>query len=60
MFLSFKAGKKFWISFIAVELLITCIAGFVYSRREKVELNYAQEDLFYDSGESGFYVDMST
>lgn len=54
-----KNTKILWISIIIAELLILCVSGLVYGRREHLELNYTQDDLFYNNGESGFYLDKS-
>ncbi|MBD5522530.1 MAG: hypothetical protein HDR03_15125 [Lachnospiraceae bacterium] len=55
-----KNSKILWCCLIALQLLILCVAGVIYSRREDVQLNYAQEDLVYNNGESGFYLDKSS
>ena len=54
-----KNTKILWCCIIIAELLVLCVSGLVYSGRENVELNYAQDDLFYNNGDSGFYLDKS-
>lgn len=51
--------KKAWCCIIAVELLILVMAGFIYDNRERVELNFTQDDLIDDLGQKGFYIDQS-
>lgn len=55
-----KNTKILWCCLIIAELLILCIAGLVYSRREVIELNYDQDELLYNNGDSGFYLDNSS
>lgn len=55
-----RKNKKIWLVIAAVEILLVCLAGFFYSRREPVSLSFTQEDLVYDSGEPGFYIDTTT
>ena len=52
-----RKNKKIWLVIAAMEILLVCLAGFLYSRREPVELSFTQDDLVYDSGEPGFYID---
>lgn len=54
-----KSSKLLWFFLIIAELLILCVSGFVYSRREGIELNFTQEDLIYNNGDAGFYLDKS-
>ncbi|MBD5524719.1 MAG: hypothetical protein HDR04_09910 [Lachnospiraceae bacterium] len=51
--------KWVWCGILAVELLILAALGFIYSRREKVELNFAQEDFVDNTGAEAFYIDKS-
>lgn len=52
--------KKAWYCIIAAELLLLTAAGYIYSRREKVEMNYTQDDLVDEAGRGeAFYVDKS-
>lgn len=51
--------KKIWCCIIVIELLLLAGGAFVYSRRETVTLNYVQDDMCYDNGESGAYLDPS-
>lgn len=55
-----RRNKKIWLMIAAFEILLVCLAGFLYSRREPVSLSFTQEDLLYDSGEPGFYIDTTT
>lgn len=54
-----KFSKKVWCAIIVLELLLLAICAFVYRKRETVTLQYAEDNLVYDSGESGFYLDTS-
>ena len=54
-----KSGKLLWCLVIIVELAVIFIAYFSYSRGEVVEFNYTQDDLLYDTGGSGYYLDKS-
>lgn len=54
-----RKNKKIWLVIAAVEILLVCLAGFFYSRREPVYLSFPQETLFYGSGENGAYLDKS-
>ena len=51
--------KKVWFGIVVIELLLLAGATFVYSKRETVTLDYTQDDMRYDNGESGFYLDSS-
>ena len=51
--------KKIWFYIIIIELLLLAGGVFVYSKRETVTLNYTQDDMHYDNGESGFYLEPS-
>ncbi|HJA92878.1 MAG TPA: hypothetical protein H9717_07140 [Candidatus Eisenbergiella merdipullorum] len=55
-----RENKKIWLAIAAVEILVICLAGFFYSRRKPVEIAFTQNDLVYDSGEPGFYLDTTT
>lgn len=50
---------KVWFCIIIIELLLLTGAGIAYGKREAVCLNYAQDDMLYDTGESGTYLDIS-
>ena len=52
-------SKQVWCCVIVLEILFMCVCGYIYRNRETVELNYTQDDLHYESGESGFYLDKS-
>ena len=52
----FYISKKAWIYLIVVEILILIAAGFFYSRRESVMLNFSQEELVNDAGDNVFYL----
>lgn len=54
-----KSSKALWLFLIAAQLLILCVSGFLYSRREGVELEFTQDDLIYNNGDEGFYLDKS-
>lgn len=54
-----RLDKKIWIFFLAAELFILVAAAVIYNRKEPVHLNFAQNELIYDSGESGAYIDTS-
>ncbi len=36
--------KKVWCCVIVAELLFLTAAGFLYDRREKIDINYTQDD----------------
>ncbi|MCM1086997.1 MAG: hypothetical protein NC419_02495 [Muribaculaceae bacterium] len=54
-----KFNRYTWLGVLIVEILLLCVICFAQRKQEKVELNFSQEDLLYDSGESGFYLDKS-
>lgn len=54
-----KLDKKAWIFLVILEIILTALFCFLHSRKEPVELNFTQDDLLYDSGENGFYLDLS-
>lgn len=54
-----KFRKELWICIIIVELLFLGIVGFLYGKRENIVLEYTEDDMVYDSGENGFYLDAS-
>ncbi len=45
--------KKVWCCVVVAELLFLAAAGFFYDRREKIDINYTQDDLVDDSGQGG-------
>ncbi|MDE6845717.1 MAG: hypothetical protein K2J99_08125, partial [Lachnospiraceae bacterium] len=53
------SDKKFWVCILIFEICVCGVFCFRYSKKEPVELNYTQDDLLYDSGEQGFYLDKS-
>lgn len=55
-----KLSKKVWLYILIAELILTGMLALFYSRKENTELNFTQDDLTYESGESGFYLDIST
>ena len=55
-----RKNKRIWLVIAAVEILLVCLAGFLYSRRAPVEISFIQDDLVYDSGEPGFYLDTTS
>lgn len=56
---SIKLGKRLWYSMIAVEIMLSCAFCFIQSKQEPITLEFAEEDLTYDTGESGSYLDTS-
>lgn len=44
---------------IAIEILLLCVCFLIYRNKESVELSFTQDDLLYESGEGGFYLDRS-
>lgn len=56
-----KLSRQTWWCVIAIEVIFLCIGCFVYKNRNRefVDLNFTQDDLLYESGESGFYIDNS-
>lgn len=55
-----KSDKKVWAFLLVLEIILTSLFCFLHSRKEPVELDFMQEELLYDSGENGFYLDMSS
>lgn len=55
-----KFSKPVWCCIIAIEIILLCVCYFAYRNRESVELNFTQDDLIYETGESGFYIDRSS
>lgn len=49
--------KIFCLGVLIFEIVACGVLCFQYSKREHIELNFTQDDLIYDSGESGFYLD---
>lgn len=54
-----RFNKKNWFCIIILELILLGMIFFVLRQRPSVELTYTQDDLIYDSGEAGFYLDTS-
>ncbi len=52
--------KKLWCCIAVAELLLLVVAGLLYHNRERVELNFTQDDLVDDTGAAGFYIDKSS
>ena len=52
-------SKRIWVYIIVLEFMFLGGTIFVLNRQPTVALNYTQEDLVYDSGEAGFYLDNS-
>lgn len=52
-------SKKFWLCIIIFELVFLGTVFYILHQRSPVELIYTQDDLAYDSGEAGFYLDTS-
>ena len=52
-------GRRLWCCILAVEILLGG-ALFGFGRQEDIEINFSQEDLLYETGEKGFYQDVST
>ena len=44
--------KKVWFCIVVMELMLLGVGVFAYSKRETVTLNYTQDDMCYDNGES--------
>ena len=55
-----RKNKRIWLVIAAVEILLIGMMGFLYIRREPVAISFTQDDLVYDSGEQGFYLDASS
>lgn len=51
--------KKVWFCIVIIELLLLAGGAFVYGRRETISINYTQDDMRYNNGESGAYLDPS-
>lgn len=54
-----KLSKPAWWCVIAIEVLLICACCLIYRKKEPIELSFTQDDLIYESGESGFYLDSS-
>lgn len=54
-----KLNKPIWCCVIAIEILLMCVCFLKCRNNESVELSFTQDDLVYESGESGFYLDES-
>lgn len=52
--------KPIWCIVIAIEIILMCVCFLIYRNKEAVELSFTQDDLIYESGESGFYLDRSS
>ena len=55
---SLKLTKKIWAGIIIMEILLTGALFFLHSQKEPIELNFTQDDLFYNSGENGYKVSL--
>lgn len=54
-----KLSKTVWCGIIATEILLMYVCFLIYHNKASVELSFTQDDLIYESGESGFYLDES-
>lgn len=54
-----RSNKWIGLCILILELMIIGGAVLVLSKQPSIELNFTQDDLVYDSGEPGFYVDTS-
>ena len=54
-----KLGRQAWCSIIIIEIILLCVCCFAYGNREFGEFSFTQDDLHYESGASGFYLDRS-
>ena len=60
MLSGFKDKRILACCIIVAEALVLLISGMVYGRRGDIELSYSQDDLQYNNGEPGFYLDKSS
>ncbi|MCM1266955.1 MAG: hypothetical protein NC302_03545 [Bacteroidales bacterium] len=51
--------KKIWCGILAAELLLLLLYGLKLERRQTAEIDLTQDELLYDTDESGFYLDTS-
>ncbi len=54
-----QSGRRGWLFLIAAEVLMLCFSAVCLMHREPVNLRFSQEELVYENGEAGFYVDHS-
>ena len=54
-----KSGWRGWLIIIVAEILVLVVSAFHFMHREPINLSFSQEDLLYENGEVGFYVDES-
>lgn len=54
-----RFSKKLWCGIIIVELLLLCLLCMKLKNRQAAEEYLTQDELFYDTDESGFYLDSS-
>lgn len=55
-----KFQKKYWFIIFLVEILILLVGSWGYGRKEHISLSFTQDDLSYDNGESGAYLDTTS
>lgn len=55
-----KLQKKIWIFLATAEIILLAGGGFLYHNRERVELQFTQDDLVDNTGAAGFYIDKSS
>lgn len=54
-----KMGGQAWGGVIIIEIILFCVCCFAYGNREFGEISFTQDDLHYESGAGGFYLDRS-
>lgn len=54
-----KLSRRIWCCVIAIEILCIFVCLFMYGNRESIEFSFTQDDLYYESGQNGFYLDKS-
>ena len=59
MDINMKFSGKLWCCIIVAEIVMICSLGFIHSRQTTRSINFTQDDLSYNTGESGFYLDKS-
>lgn len=51
--------KKIWFFIMIAEVVLVAWAAYSYSKREMVALNFVQDDMLYNTGDRGAYLDIS-
>ena len=54
-----RFNKKIWLCIFLLEVILLGVSWIALRHRPYIELSYTQDDLVYNNGEAGFYLDSS-